>query len=269
MRRDSSMFEKNNSAIQFALHAARLSIQLAQQVQKEMIGAAWSKSDKSPVTVADFAVQALMGCLLSEAFPADPLVAEESARALQAAEQSETLNQVVRFVGRFLPWADAVSVCRWIDRGTDSGSGRLRPPLTARFWTLDPIDGTKGFLRGNQYAMALALLEQGKVQIGVLGCPNLNADACPEVGCGGAVVVAGRGQGTWIGPANADHPFRRLQVSCRADSSQARMLRSVEAAHTNTDETAALARTLGVHADPVLMDSQAKYAVLAAGHAEL
>ena len=44
------------------------------------------------------------------------------------------------------------------------------------FWTLDPIDGTKGFLRGDQYAVALALIKEGKPVLGVLGCPNLPFD---------------------------------------------------------------------------------------------
>ena len=44
-----------------------------------------------------------------------------------------------------------------IDRGQHAGGA------AGRFWTLDPIDGTKGFLRGGQYAIALALLEGGHV----------------------------------------------------------------------------------------------------------
>jgi 3'(2'), 5'-bisphosphate nucleotidase len=58
-----------------------------------------------------------------------------------------------------------------------------------RYWTLDPIDGTKGFLRGDQYAIALALVEHGEVVLGVLGCPNLpNPD-----GSRGAIFAAGDG----------------------------------------------------------------------------
>ncbi|KAE8680153.1 hypothetical protein F3Y22_tig00111392pilonHSYRG00363 [Hibiscus syriacus] len=40
---------------------------------------------------------------------------------------------------------------------------------TGRHWVLDPVDGTLGFVRGDQYAVALALIEDGKL---VLGCPN-------------------------------------------------------------------------------------------------
>ena len=47
-------------------------------------------------------------------------------------------------------------------------------------WLVDPIDGTKGFLRGDQYAVALALIEAGQVQIGVLGCPGLVDGHVPD-----------------------------------------------------------------------------------------
>jgi 3'(2'), 5'-bisphosphate nucleotidase len=43
----------------------------------------------------------------------------------------------------------------------------------------------------------------------------------------------------------------------------------VDAGHTNTGRVAELMETLGIHTPPVLMDSQAKYAVMAGGEAEL
>ena len=46
----------------------------------------------------------------------------------------------------------------------------------AGFWTLDPVDGTKGFLRNQQYAIALAYIERGTPVVGVMGCPNLPRD---------------------------------------------------------------------------------------------
>ena len=46
-------------------------------------------------------------------------------------------------------------------------------------WTLDPIDGTKGFLRGGQYAVCLALLVDARVELGVIGCPNLPSIPAP------------------------------------------------------------------------------------------
>merc|ERR1740117_580991 len=56
-----------------------------------------------------------------------------------------------------------------IDRGLHEGG-------SGRFWVLDPIDGTKGFLRREQYAVCLGLVEDGEVLVAVLGCPNLPVD---------------------------------------------------------------------------------------------
>ncbi|MDD5468962.1 MAG: hypothetical protein PHS96_14280, partial [Anaerolineales bacterium] len=61
----------------------------------------------------------------------------------------------------------------------------------------------------------------------------------------------------------------RLQVSPCANPSQVRLLRSFESGHTNVSQVDEFARLLGVSAEPVRMDSQAKYAVLAAGVGEL
>ena len=32
-----------------------------------------------------------------------------------------------------------------------------------RVWVLDPVDGTKGFMRGEHYCIALALLQKGEL----------------------------------------------------------------------------------------------------------
>ena len=58
-----------------------------------------------------------------------------------------------------------------IDRRASSDS------KSDRIWAIDPVDGTKGFLRGGQYAVCLSLIVRGQVVIGVLGCPNLRLDA--------------------------------------------------------------------------------------------
>jgi 3'(2'), 5'-bisphosphate nucleotidase len=209
--------------------------------------------------VADFASQALVGRLIGEAFPDDPLVGEEDSSALRG--DIAVLEHVTGFVRRFAHEATPDAVCAWIDRGSAAPGGR--------FWTLDPIDGTKGFLRGDQYAVALALVVDGAVQVGVLGCPRLS-DAClPDYNGPGSLVAAGRGQGTWTSPLEGERRFQRLYSSSQDDPSRARLLRSFEAGHTNVGQIDEFVRLLGVQAEPVRMDSQAKYAVLAAGQGEL
>jgi len=254
-------FDTTAPEIAFALRTVRKAAQLARRIRASMPAESVTKDDLSPVTVADFALQALVARDLEETFPGDPLVAEERAADLRSSPA--VLETVTGFVRETVDGVDGVDVCRWIDRGGAEVGGR--------FWTLDPIDGTKGYLRGGQYAVALALVVGGEVKLGVLGCPNLE---------GGVLAAAVRGQGAWRMPLDedpakagttnkGDSGFVPLHVSECEDPARARMLRSFEAAHTNTEQIDALAHAMNIQAEPVLMDSQAKYIVLAGGGAEL
>ena len=118
--------------------------------KRYMVGDAITKDDKSPVTVADFAAQAVVAHRLAARFPEAVLVGEESAGGLKDPASRSTLEQITRFVQTVEPSATADSVCEWIDRGSNEAP--------ATYWTLDPVDGTKGFLRKDQYAVALALV---------------------------------------------------------------------------------------------------------------
>jgi 3'(2'), 5'-bisphosphate nucleotidase len=225
-----------------------------------MVSPAITKADSSPVTVADYASQALVGQMLLQDFPQDRLVAEEDSQTLKDDAAGATLERVTGYLRRIRSEADSEQVCAWIDHGTQE-------PAT-RFWTYDPIDGTKGFLRGDQYVTALALIEEGQVVVAALGCPNLDQHMRPDVGGDGVAVVAVRGQGSYsfgIG----DKEGLRLRVSDQELVHKARLLRSFESAHTHEARMAALVEALGTNSEPVLMDSQAKYAVLAAGGGEL
>nr|MBC8496314.1 3'(2'),5'-bisphosphate nucleotidase [Chloroflexota bacterium] len=80
--------------IKFALDAVRQASLLVKQVQAEMVSPALTKDDRSPVTVADFAAQALIGYLLEKNFPDDPLIGEEDSSALQSPEEHITLERI-------------------------------------------------------------------------------------------------------------------------------------------------------------------------------
>jgi len=247
--------------LRFALDAVRQASQLVRAIQREMVTPALTKADLSPVTVADYAAQALIGRLIGQSFPHDPLVGEEDAADLRKPDGAEALAQVTKFVGRVVPGATSAQVCDWIDRGGAEPAHR--------FWTLDPIDGTKGFLRGEQYAVALALLEGGHVRLGVLGCPNLTDASIQDNAGPGSLVFAVAGQGVWTMPLDGTGERKPLKVSDRKQPADARVLRSVESGHTNVDKMGELTQALGSKAEPVKMDSQAKYAVLAAGAGDL
>ena len=254
------MINLDDREIKFAVESVAKASLLVKRVQSEMVSPALTKDDRSPVTVADYAAQALVGHLLEEEFPDDVLIGEEDSTSLRKPSQRLTLERITDFVRRYTPLAEPETVCSWIDRGSAE--------TAQRYWTLDPIDGTKGFLRGNQYAVAFALVYDRRVQVGVLGCPELS------LGDGEGIIMVGvRGQGTWYGPLEAisggNYQFSKASVSNCADPSKARLLRSFERAHTNVSKVDLLADVLGVESEPVRMDSQAKYAVLAAGLGEI
>ncbi len=261
------MLDIHTPEIEVALKVVSQAMRLAQQVQMEMVSPALTKDDRSPVTVADFASQALVAGRLGEAFPNDLLVAEEDASRLRLPQSAALLEQVTGFVAGFIPQATPEQVCAWIDRGT-AAPGR-------RYWVLDPVDGTKGFLRGDQYVVALSLVVDGQVRVGVLGCPNLSGGYRPDSDGSGSLVAAACGQGAWTisGDANlgvaGPKDYEPLHVSRRSDPTTTRILRSFEAGHTNVDQIEDFIQALGVQTGSVRMDSQAKSAVLAAGKGDL
>ena len=122
------------------------------------------KTDGSPVTLADFFVQALINEKLTAAFPETPIVAEETSFCLEGS-CGEKLR---RHLEKLLPEKSPDEIFRAIDRGNHGGGNH------GRFWTLDPIDGTRGLLAKRQYAIALALIEDGEVVLGILGVRNWN-----------------------------------------------------------------------------------------------
>jgi 3'(2'), 5'-bisphosphate nucleotidase len=220
---------------------------------------ALEKGDKSPVTVADFGAQALVCHYLKLVLPTDPIVAEEDSRQLQTDAQAD-LAQVTGYVQRFHADVTPDRVCQWID----AGNGRV----AQRYWTLDPIDGTKGFLRNDQYAIALALVENGEVKVAALGCPALPLNLHEPGGEVGVLFTAVQGQGAAMAPLKGG-PEIPIHVAGAADVSGLRFAESVEAAHGNHPLQQAIAEAVGITQPSLRMDSQAKYGIVARGDAAL
>ncbi len=242
--------------LEAALAAVRAASRACSAVRGHVDVGTLDKSDRSPVTVADFASQALVVRELAERFPDDPLVAEEDSARLREPGNRALLERVASACG-----APAETVLGWIDHGAGA-PGR-------RFWCLDPIDGTKGFLRNEQYAVALALLEEGRVVLGVLGCPNLPGGALePSAAGAGSLLWAVRGGGTWQQPI-AGGTVRRVHASGSAEIAAVRVCESVESGHTRHDLAADAVTSLGIAGAPVRADSQVKYALVARGDAEV
>lgn len=269
----SSPYEKE---LTVALAAVKEASRLCVTVQQTLVSEeTLAKKDRSPVTVADYGAQALVLRTLAAAFPDDPVVAEEDAVALSEPENAELRERVISAVRSVAPLVEKDEVLESIARGGHAGGPK------GRFWTLDPIDGTKGFLRKEQYAVALALIEDGEVVLGVLGCPNLPLTWKQPDDMGlpgmwdeqssrvGAIYSAIKGQGAYVSLLGSLSDRTPLQAQQLSDVTKAVFVESVESGHSSHDDSAKIAERLGVTVPPVRMDSQCKYAAVARGEASI
>jgi len=139
--------------IEVARNAAARSAELALRLQAEGIEAE-TKSDGSPVTIADRECERLICSMLEDAFPGDGILGEEGAR---------------------------------------------KPSRNGRRWIVDPIDGTRDFVRGNfLWSVLIGVEDAGEVVAGVAHLPLI-----------GATCWASRGSGAF----RNDVPMRASNIS--------------------------------------------------------
>lgn len=225
-----------------------------------------SKKDRSPVTIADFGSQAVIIQELLKKFPEVKIVAEEDSAQMQSLRGTDLGCDMVNAVAEVVERADWESISEWVSKGDFEGAA------TGRFWTIDPIDGTKGFLRNEQYAVALALIENGEPILGVLGCPNYPVDSFDNSDAGtGMLFFAEKGKGamklllTEAHISNAE----KIEVSSIQTAKEAKLCESVESGHSSHGESARIIGALGIVEPSLRIDSQCKYAAVAKGDASI
>lgn len=249
-----------------AIRAVAAACTVARAVQQDLDELRqMTKDDRSPVTVADFAAQAVVALHLRRELGALTMVGEESAGDLRGPGRKQLQEAVTHAVAAAWPGVTSDAVLAAIDLGNHDASGDA-------YWTLDPVDGTKGFLRGGQYAISLAFIEGGQVTLGVLGCPNLARDFArpfdaPDAE--GSLFYACAGQGAWSLPPSAPAGApQRIRVARGRAIEEMRVCESVEAAHSRQDGTSRVVEDLNARGTPARLDSQCKYAVVARGQAD-
>jgi 3'-phosphoadenosine 5'-phosphosulfate (PAPS) 3'-phosphatase len=195
-----------------AIRIVQTATNVVRSLQSQLVGSGISKADSTPVTIADLAIQALVLDTLHAAFPADRFVAEEDSVLVRA--DSVIRRQVLQVVetASGQDWSED-RLYKALDLGSNKNTAsRVEPGETTRptklqmqlcivldqltlsihsttftlflvacytgaqdrVWVLDPIDGTKGFLRGEHCCIALGLVVNGHTVLSVIGCPNLN-----------------------------------------------------------------------------------------------
>jgi 3'(2'), 5'-bisphosphate nucleotidase len=219
------------------------------------------KSDKSPVTIADYGSQAVILRQIKAAFPDHGVISEEGSEHLRENAGEEGTAKIVKLVSETIGGpADFEQVCDWIDHAGVDGAEYT--------WAIDPIDGTKGFLRRQQYAVAIGLMRDGVPFAGVMVCPNLPVDMDKPDGQVGVMFAAAKGQGTLSVPIDGGEETP-IHVSTSNDPADWRVLGSVESAHGDPSLVVAMMESVGVGGGFVRYDSQVKYGVVANGTAEI
>ncbi|KKY29490.1 putative 3bisphosphate nucleotidase [Diaporthe ampelina] len=209
---DSPYLNELKIAFETIQQAAKLSQFVLSQAEKDDahdLGVV-SKDDLSPVTIADFAIQALLTSTLHAHFPSDRFVGEESAGQLRAnpvlldrvqaalqhiqSQVQDDAESLVRFP------SSPEEMCEMIDW---CGSGT--PDVGGRIWVFDPIDGTENFVKNLVYAINVGLLEDGRQVLSAVGCPNLSmdvkspaSDSSLDPAGEGSIAFAVRGYGAFI-----------------------------------------------------------------------
>ena len=257
------MKDSLESILEVAQTAGRLATIICRTVLDEAPAdpSSMAKGDDSPVTVADYGSQAVILKAVADAFPEHGVIAEEGSEHLRLNSGGAGAAQITRLVGDALGQEVGFEqVCDWIDHQGDSDHEFT--------WCIDPIDGTKGFLRRQQYAIAIGIMRLGEPWAGVMVCPNLPVDLDKPDGQRGVMYVAGSGEGCLRVPIDGGDS-EMVTVSAEGDPAKWRVLGSVESAHGDPKLVTAAMESIGIHGGFVRYDSQAKYGIVAQGGAEV
>lgn len=233
------------------LEAVCRAAQLCQRVQETQVRGV-EKPGREPVTIADYGSQAILCQALTQYFPNDAVIAEEQGEHFLNMLSAEQRQHVAKLVGDTLQRVvTPEDIVRWLDHG--------RGRTAQRIWVIDPIDGTKGFLAGRHYTIALGLLEAYLPVAGVLGCPGYGE---------GKLVYALNGEARRVG-LTGGMP-ERIHVSMRTPQERFHVVESVEQQHAAHDVMQQIYEQAGITNREVLrVDGQDKYALIASGDADL
>ncbi len=225
------------------------------------------KGDGSPVTAGDLAVQMAVCAVLAKRSPDLAVVGEEGEGSVSGEGGAELLARAVA----------AVRSSMGSEAPSDPVELLMQPPRQpgAKWWTVDPIDGTKGFRSARHYALCLALVESGRATVGVLSCPTLVMGRDPlEIGedsQNGTIYCAVQGEGAWkFQPADRQRsvtlPMTALRRPMRTTATL-RVCDSIEGGSRAERMRGVMAAT-GLAWSSVSLDSQCKYALVAEGAAD-
>jgi 3'(2'), 5'-bisphosphate nucleotidase len=199
----------------------------------------YKKRDQSPVTMADYASQIYIISRLKEKFPHDQLIAEENETGII----DENSANRIKTCFKELNLGEVPNI---------ESSLNYRGPNSKRKWTIDPIDGTIGFMEGLTYAIGIGLMDDSDPKICAICVPHHNNNRI-------AIFKAEQGEGAKVSYGRRD--FKPIHVSHQSKIKNARMCQSL---HYDLPWVSQFADKIGIKTRKQL-DSMAKFCLIADG----
>ncbi|MBY8989034.1 MAG: hypothetical protein KGD61_11320 [Candidatus Lokiarchaeota archaeon] len=201
------------------------------------------KKDDSPVTLADFASQIYIISQIRKNFPEDQIIAEEESSIFINSNGEEILKKCYNSIQ--------------IDFEENlKETLNYRGPSSNRQWTVDPIDGTKGFQKNLAYAVGIGFMIRSEPMICAIGVPNYKNTSL-------TIFSAEKNHGAKV--SYGEHNFVKIKVSDIRALKSSRMCYSL---HYNKPWVLDFAQSLNI-TNFIPMDSMAKLCMVAEGSAEI
>jgi len=203
----------------------------------------YQKEDDSPVTVADYATQIYIINKIMEQFPEDQIIAEEDD-------------------GSFIDDMAKRSIISCYEALNIGGNINIEKSLmkkdkySKRQWTVDPIDGTKGYQKDLSYAIGIGFMINSNPKICAIAVPNYKK-------FGTAIFIAEKDKGSKFAINISE--FKPIKVSHQSHFKQAKLCHSL---HYDEPWVMDFAKRAEITSF-IQIDSMAKFCMIADGSADL
>jgi len=201
------------------------------------------KQDQSPVTLADFASQIYIISKLKNNFPEDSIIAEESFSSEVNLSSKKIIYSCYDELNLSLKpnFKDILN---------------YRGPASETRWSIDPIDGTKGYQESLSYAIGIGLISKNEKIFSIIGVPNYSNNQI-------AIFYANKGRGARASYGNRE--FNPIKISEKENIKQYTLCHSL---HYDEPWVMELSKIMGIKTYKQL-DSMAKFCMIADGSADL
>ena len=231
-----------NKELSLAIKLVKKASKITEWFRKEKV-LSFKKEDESPVTLADFASQIFIISKIKELFPKDQIIAEEDSGAFINLNVEDIIKNCFNSLNLVI-------------EDDFKGTLNYRGSISKRQWTIDPIDGTKGFQKHLAYAIGIGFMVQSEPIVCAISVPNYNERNL-------TIFSAEKNHGAKVSYGNQN--FTLIKVSENKIIKNFRMCHSL---HYDKPWVKDFGRSLGI-TNFVQMDSMAKFCMVADSTADL